>query len=239
MSPDRTEAALRLRRARHVVAFTGAGISAESGVPTFRGPQGLWKNYRPEDLANPIAFERDPELVWEWYRWRQSIVQGCEPNAGHRALVDLAGKVARTSLITQNIDGLHERAGSSPVVELHGNIWKTRCTKEGTVRPFQGELRCQCGAWLRPHIVWFGEALDRATLEDAFQAARTCDVLLAVGTSALVAPANMLPLLARSAGGTVIEVNLEPTPLTAQADFFLKGPAGEVLPELVRRAFPS
>ena len=158
------EAARLLARASRVTVLTGAGVSAESGVPTFRGPEGLWRNFRPEDLACPEAFARDPRLVWEWYAWRQGVVAGCQPNAAHLALVRMEREWPAFTLVTQNVDGLHERAGSSRVLELHGNLWKARCVAEGGVRDFQAGQdlppRCSRGALLRPHIVWFGESLE-------------------------------------------------------------------------------
>ncbi|MCE7873207.1 NAD-dependent deacylase [bacterium CPR1] len=238
MRPELAEAARILGRARRVVVLTGAGVSAESGVPTFRGEQGLWKTYRPEQLATPQAFSGNPELVWEWYQHRQSVVSSCAPNPAHHALAELEGRPGSITLITQNVDGLHRRAGSENVLELHGNIFRARCTREGGVRQFEGKLKCECGAWLRPHIVWFGEQLDPVILEGAFSAARRAEVFLAVGTSSLVAPANLLAGMAAQAGATVIEVNLAPTPLTVEADFFLQGPAGEVLPRLLAKDPP-
>jgi NAD-dependent deacetylase len=167
-------AAEALARARRVVALTGSGISAESGIPTFRGENGLWRRYRAEDLATPEAFARDPVLVWEWYDWRRSLIAPAEPNAGHRVLARWETLFDSFAVITQNVDGLHGKAGSREVVELHGNIWKTRCTREGTVRearetplPHLPPVCPDCGALARPHIVWFGEALDRSVLERA------------------------------------------------------------------------
>lgn len=185
-----------LHKARRIVVLTGAGVSAESGVPTFRGEEGLWKSYRPEELASAEAFEANPELVWEWYLLRQSVVAGCEPNPAHRALVELERRSSSFTLITQNIDGLHQKAGSLNVEELHGNLWRVRCTREGNPRDFSGQLKCECGAWLRPHIVWFGEALDSTMVALCFHAAERSEVFLVVGTSGLVAPANRLPRVA-------------------------------------------
>jgi len=235
----------RIRAARAVTAMTGAGISAESGVPTFRGADGLWRTYSAADLATPEAFTRDPGLVWQWYRWRQGIIGRAQPNAGHRALARLQSRLAAFSLITQNVDGLHQRAGSSGVIELHGNIWRARCLRgcgyveDGTGPGSSGEEDrvpvCPCGALLRPDVVWFGEALADDRIELAVQAARNCDVFLAVGTSSLVYPAAGLPLIAGRAGGVVVEVNLEDTPLTPHAGLVLRGRAAEVLPALESR----
>jgi NAD-dependent deacetylase len=233
------EAAARLRAARSVLALTGAGVSAESGVPTFRGPEGLWREFRPEHLATPEAFARDPKLVWEWYAWRRECVAACRPNAAHLALAALDAAVPSFLLATQNVDGLHALAGSRRMVELHGSLWRLRCTGCGTVtddrRPSLPELppRCPCGALLRPDVVWFGESLPAAALERAFAAASEADVVLVVGTSALVYPAAALPHTAQSAGAFVIEVNPEPTPLSGHADVSLRGRAALVLPALV------
>lgn len=226
-------------KARRVVVLSGAGISAESGIPTFRGEQGLWKTYRPEDLATPEAFAANPELVWEWYQWRHSVVAPCVPNPGHAALVELEQQAAEFTLATQNIDGLHTKAGSQNVLELHGSLWKVRCARDcGVLRDYDGNLKCDCGAWLRPHIVWFGEPLDHGTIGDAYAASKRCDLFLCVGTSGLVFPANQLPLAALQAGATVIEVNLERTSLSSVAHFFLAGKAGEVLPRLIAKDPP-
>lgn len=235
------EAAEVLARATRVVALTGAGVSAESGVPTFRGPGGLWRSHRPEELATPEAFRRDPKLVWEWYAWRQGVVTGCEPNAAHRALAAMEADWPGFTLITQNVDGLHARAGSSRPLELHGNLFRARCVKEGGVRDFTAaghELppRCACGELLRPHIVWFGESLDERTVERAVGAAEEAHVFLVIGTSALVTPAAMLPVIARRSGASVIEVNPEDTGATEVATHVLRGTAASVVPGLVQAA---
>lgn len=231
-----------LRGARSVAVLTGAGISAESGVPTFRDAQtGLWENYRPEDLATPEAFARDPGLVWGWYAWRRKLVGGVEPNAGHRALVDLESRVPCFTLATQNVDGLHRRAGSRNVLELHGDISRTVCSRERVVvdpEGLEGEPpRCpECGSYLRPDVVWFGEALPFEAFERAQEEARESDLFLSVGTSSLVQPAASLPQAALSGGATVVEVNPEPTPLTPHATYSLQSPAGEALPALLAAA---
>ncbi len=219
--------------------MTGAGVSAESGVPTFRGPGGLWRRFHPEDLATPEAFARDPKLVWEWYDWRRGIVAACEPNPGHAALASWEKRFPEFTLITQNVDGLHARAGSPRPLELHGNIWKVRCTAEGTISDNRDvPLReipphCPaCGALLRPHIVWFGETLDPDVLDRAFAAAAACEVMVVAGTSAIVHPAASLPGFAARAGAKIIEVNPDPTPLSGEADVSLRGKAGEILPRL-------
>ncbi len=231
-----------IEAARAVAVLTGAGISAESGIPTFRGAGGLWRQYRPEQLATPEAFARDPRLVWEWYDWRRQIIARAQPNPGHLALVRLEERAARFTLITQNVDGLHERAGSRRVIKLHGDIWMVRCLACG--QEFRDERaplpelppRCQCGGLLRPGVVWFGEALPPGAWEQAEQAARTADVFIVVGTSAVVYPAAGLAPLAQASGARVIEVNPEETPFSASVDCTLRGRAGEVLPELVGSA---
>jgi NAD-dependent deacetylase len=234
-----------LRRARHVVVLTGAGISAESGVPTFRDVMtGLWAQYHPQDLATPQAFARNPQLVWEWYAWRRELVSKVEPNAGHRALAELERHVPHFTLITQNVDGLHQRAGSQNVVEIHGNIMRTKCFEERTVVERweeTGEVppRCpNCGGPLRPDVVWFGEALPEQAFNEASGASLACDVFLCVGTSGIVEPAASLPHVALRRGARVALVNLEETPLLSENVDFLRGPAGSVLPALVQETWP-
>ena len=229
----------RLRRARHVAVLTGSGISAESGVPTFRDAQtGLWAKYRPEELATPEAFAREPKLVWRWYAWRREIVARAEPNAGHRAIVALAARVPRLTLITQNVDGLHQRAGSTDVIEFHGNLARSTCSREGIVtEPPDGDEvppRCpRCGAYLRPDVVWFGEMIPPPAMTRAFDAAQSCDIFLSVGTSSLVYPAAALAEAAHAAGACVVEINPERTPHSHFAAHLLAGPAGEMLPALL------
>ena len=232
----------RLRTAKRVVALTGAGISAESGVPTFRDAQtGLWAKYRAEELATPEAFLQNPRVVWDWYVWRRQLTDQAQPNPGHTALVEFQKRFETFTLITQNVDGLHARAGSRDVLELHGSIATTLCFDEQTpVIDFEDDgstsPRCpRCGGLLRPGVVWFGESLPRAILERAERAAATCDVLLSIGTSSLVHPAAGLPLLAKQRGALLIEVNPSPTPLTPHADQVLSGPAGQVLPQLLQQ----
>lgn len=230
----------RMKQARRVAALTGAGVSAESGVPTFRGKDGLWRSFRAEDLATPEAFARDPKLVWEWYDWRRNLIAPLSPNPGHRALARMETLFPGFTLITQNVDGLHRAAGSAAPVEMHGNIWMTRCAREGTVRenrqtPLpQIPPRCpQCGALLRPHIVWFGEALDPEILDRAFTAAREAELFFVIGTAAAVQPAASLAGVAGERGALVVEVNVEETPVTQLAGLSLRGPSGKILPELV------
>jgi NAD-dependent deacetylase len=201
----------------------------------------LWRQFRAEELATPEAFARDPALVWEWYDWRRGLIAKVEPNPGHITLAKWEKTFSEFALITQNIDGLHARAGSNNILELHGNIWKMRCTKEGTVTennmlPLK-EIppRCpSCGGLLRPHVVWFGEALDAEIIGRSLGLSSTCDVMLAIGTSAFVQPAASLPIRAADAGATVIEVNPDSTPLTSYADISVRGKAGEILPEIDR-----
>jgi NAD-dependent deacetylase len=224
-----------------IAVLTGSGISAESGVPTFRGQDGLWRTYRAEELATPHAFANNPDLVWEWYDWRRGLIAGCEPNAAHRTLAEMERECEDFVLVTQNVDGLHQRAGSERIVELHGNIWQVRCTSEGSVSPneevplSQVPPRCSCGALLRPHVVWFGESLDHSSLEEAYRAAEGCDLMLVIGTSAVVHPAASLPTVAKQSGAYLIEVNLERTPLSPHADEVILGPAAEELPRLWAR----
>lgn len=229
-----------LRGARRVTVLTGSGVSSESGVPTFRDAQtGLWARYEPQELATPEAFGRDPRLVWEWYQWRRDLVRQAEPNPGHRALVELERRVPTFSLATQNVDGLHRRAGSENVLELHGNIMRSKCSVEGVeAEPRTGDESVPppcpgCGAFLRPDVVWFGEALPEDVFAAASEAARNCDVFLSVGTSSLVYPAASLPSEAARSGAMLVEVNPDDTPLTPHADYALRGRAGEVLPVLV------
>lgn len=223
-----------------VVVLTGAGISAESNIPTFRDAMtGLWANYRAEELATPRAFAANPRLVWEWYEWRRGLVAGAEPNAGHLALVELERYVSDFTLVTQNVDGLHQRAGSRNVIELHGNITRTKCFNDGYIVeswPPTTEVppRCpDCGGYLRPDVVWFGEALPYQASQAAFDAAQHCDIFLSIGTSALVHPAASLPYEALMSGATVVEINPNETPLTGDATYVLHGPAGTILPALV------
>jgi NAD-dependent deacetylase len=229
------------QRYEPVVVLTGAGISAESGVPTFRGEDGLWRQYRAEELATPSAFERNPTLVWEWYDWRRGLIARCEPNAAHQALAEMESGFRDFVLVTQNVDGLHQRAGSGQVVQLHGNIWQVRCTAEGTIFDREdvplSEIppRCSCGALLRPHVVWFGEPPEADVLAAAYRAAERCRLMLVVGTSAVVQPAASLPVIAKQRGAYVIEINMEQTPLSSLADEVILGPAAEEVPRLWRR----
>ena len=230
-----------LRAARFVSVLTGAGASAESGVPTFRDAQtGLWAQFDPLELATPAAFARNPKRVWDWYAMRREMAGRVTPNPAHVALAVLERRVPEFVLITQNVDGLHQRAGSRRVVELHGNITRVRCSRDGTpaehwddTDPAAPPHCATCGAFLRPDVVWFEEMLPEDALADAADAASRCDVLLVVGTSAGVYPAAALPMLARRHGAQVVEINTATTPFSAQADHALRGKAGVVLPALV------
>jgi NAD-dependent deacetylase len=233
-----------LRNAQSIAVLTGSGISAESGVPTFRDVQtGLWARYDPMDLATPEAFARDPRLVWEWYAWRRGLVEGAAPNSGHEALAQLERHVPEFVLITQNVDGLHRRAGSQRIIELHGNIMRSKCSLEAVIlEPGEDDRdvppSCpRCGASLRPDVVWFGEMLPQEALEEAFESAQNCDLFFSIGTSSLVQPAASLPFEALRSAVAVVEINLDETPLSRHAEYALRGRVGEVLPALVRAAY--
>jgi NAD-dependent deacetylase len=229
-----------LRSSSRTVVLTGSGISAESGVPTFREAQtGLWERFEPQELATPEAFERDPRLVWDWYAWRRKLVAQAAPNPGHLALAEMQDLGQNFTLVTQNVDGLHQRAGSRDVIELHGNIRQTRCSVEGVeVEEFEESgsppVCPSCGGPLRPDVVWFGEMLPSGALDAASEAARGADLFLSVGTSSLVYPAAALPYEALESGATLVEINPGQTPLTPHANYALRGSAGDVLPRLIR-----
>ncbi len=238
MTSGLLEARQRLRAARAVFVLTGSGISAESGLPTFRGVNGLWRALRVEELASPEGFARDPELVWTWYNERRAAHARAEPNAGHRALAALEAGTADFTLATQNVDSLHLRAGSRNLLELHGNLREARCDRCGARRPLAGDFPLEaiahtCGGRFRPDIVWFGESLPPATWERAAAAASRADVVLVVGTSGLVNPAASLATRYPAATAFVIEVNPEATPITSRADAVLRGSAAALLPELL------
>lgn len=228
-----------LRRASRIAVLTGAGISAESGIPTFRGAGGLWRNFRAEDLATPEAFARDPKLVWEWYRWRRSVIAAAEPNAGHRALAELERSGKDFTLITQNVDGLHDRAGSRNILKVHGDIWTQRCVacgrerQEGGAAPEAMPCCAVCGAMERPGVVWFGEGLPEKTWKRAQQAAASAEAFLVIGTSAVVYPAAGLAGIAKAARAAVIEINIVETPVSAVADYSLRGPSAKLLPLVI------
>jgi NAD-dependent deacetylase len=232
------EAAKLLSQAKSVVVFTGAGISAESGIPTFRGKDGMWKKYRAEDLATPYAFERDPKKVWEWYDWRRGLIEKGGTNPAHKTIAEMEEYFPEFWVITQNVDGLHRKAGSKNVIEIHGNLWRVKCLKEGIIFDFidvpiqQIPPRCKCGSLIRPDVVWFGEALPISEMKKAFLQAEHCDVMLVVGTSALVQPAANIPFAAKANSAEIIEVNLNQTPISDIADISIFGKAGDVLPRI-------
>ncbi|MEM8532370.1 MAG: NAD-dependent deacylase [Chloroflexota bacterium] len=234
-----------LRNAQHVAVLTGAGISAESGIPTFRDAQtGLWAQYRPEELATPEAFMRNPRLVWEWYAWRRELVSRAAPNPGHFALATLQQHVPQVTVITQNVDGFHQQAGSQTVIELHGNITRTKCFDDNTIVdqwPETDEVPPQCPSCdglLRPDVVWFGESLPVEALTTAYSATTSCDLFFSIGTSALVHPAASLPYEALQCGIKVVEINPDATPLTGDVHYSLRGPSGVVLPDLLTATWP-
>lgn len=229
-----------LRRAQHVCVLTGAGISAESGVPTFRDAQsGLWAKYDPLDLATPEAFLRDPALIWRWYRWRRELVAGAAPNPGHLALARLAEIVPQLTLVTQNVDGLHQQAGSENVIEFHGNLFANRCLTEDCIVDGHDDSdvpTCPgCGGHVRPGVVWFGEAIPEQARNESFAAAENCDVFLSIGTSSLVFPAAGLAQVAKETGATVAEINPNPTGMAAYFDHAIEGKAGTVLPSILEK----
>jgi NAD-dependent deacetylase len=230
----------RLSAAKTVSVLTGAGVSAESGVPTFRDAQtGLWAKYQPEELATPRAFRKNPRLVWEWYAWRRKLVADADPNPAHFALAEMEAAFPQFHIITQNVDSLHQRAGSRNVIDLHGNITRTKCFDEGNVVnewPETGDVppKCpNCGGLLRPDVVWFEEQLPEDAMAWATHATDTCDVFLSIGTSTVVYPAANLPFVALRRGAMVVEINPQATPFTEKATFVIAGPAGVVLPRIV------
>lgn len=235
-----------LRNARHVAVLTGAGVSAESNIPTFRDAMtGLWSQYRPEELATPEAFAANPKLVWDWYQWRRELVSKASPNPGHKALAELEKWVPQMTLITQNVDSLHQRAGSKDVVELHGNISRVKCAhchrivndweeREDAPPPCPDE---NCAGLLRPDVVWFGESLPPETLHRSMEAARNCNIFFSIGTSAVVQPAASLIYLTMQENEPTVEINIQPTAQSGQVEYALCGPAGEILPKLLEEAF--
>ena len=223
----------RLADFERIVFFTGAGLSAESGIPTYRGHGGIWNEYNYEDYACQRAFDRDPDKVWDFHDKRRAAVAACEPNAGHRIISEVLRDKPATAIITQNIDGLHVRAGSRDLIELHGSLWRVRCDREGTVRddtsvPMQPR-RCACGAYFRPDIVWFEDQLDHRVLRRAQEALAQADLIVSIGTSGVVFPAAQLPRIAVAAGAVSVEINLEDTPVSELYQHRLRGKASELL----------
>ena len=220
----------------NVVVFTGAGVSAESGVPTFRGKDGLWNEFNVQELATPQAFATNPVRVWEWYRWRMELISEVEPNAGHRVISWMEGFFSEFTLVTQNVDGLHDRAGNHHIFKLHGDLWEARCvncdkTRKHTTVPLQSlPPECECGGLLRPGVVWFGELLPELEFSRSVAAVKECQLFFSVGTSAEVYPAAHLPMIAKENGAYVVEINIEPSALAYRADEVLNGKAGEILP---------
>jgi NAD-dependent deacetylase len=243
MPHSMAEITARLARAAAVTVLTGSGVSADSGIPTFRGTDGLWRNFRAEDLATPEAFSRDPYLVWEWYNWRRELIAAKQPNPAHYALAELeqrlSSRKARFRLITQNVDGLHRMAGSQLVTEIHGNIWRVRCTGCGRIAdnhdvPIRILPKCnECRAVLRPHIVWFGEALAEADLRESYAALESGEVFLIIGTSGIVYPAASFAPVAKATGAYVVEINLETTPYAGIVDRSFQGRAQDLVPALL------
>ena len=228
-----------LRAFERIVFFTGAGVSRESGIPTYRGKGGIWERFDYREVACQRAFDRDPEGVWDWHDERRAEALACEPNLAHRLIGEIQREKPATEVVTQNIDGLHQRGGAGRVIELHGSLWRVRCDREGIVRedfthPF-AERRCPCGDWWRPDIVWFEDPLDQETIRRAWTAIEGCDCLVSVGTSANVYPAAELPMVAMRAGAVTIEVNPEDTPLSGLYTHRLRGAATEMM----RRLWPG
>lgn len=227
---------IRFRDFERIVFFTGAGMSAESGIPTYRGSGGLWKEYNYEDYACQRAFDRQPEKVWDFHDARRKMVAGCEPNPGHRIVTQVQKQKPGTRIVTQNIDGMHQRAGATVEAELHGSLWRVRCDDDGVVREDltvpMDPRRCSCGAYWRPDIVWFEDALDHRVVRRAVEALEGCDLLVSVGTSAVVYPAAELPRIAMARGVPSVEVNLEETPMSALYQYRLRGKASDVLADL-------
>ena len=222
---------------QRILFFTGAGLSSESGIPTYRGKGGMWTEYDYEDYACQRAFERDPEKVWDFHDKRRAVVGACEPNEGHRIIAEVQREKPATAIVTQNIDGLHQRAGGTNVVELHGSLWRVRCDARGrhdavarddTSVPMSPR-RCACGAYWRPDIVWFEDSLQERTLARAQELLEQCDLLVTVGTSAVVYPAAQLPRIAMLCGAATVEINLEDTAVSSLYGHRLRGRASDLL----------
>ncbi len=231
MEQEAVKVAELLKAKPYTIVLTGAGISVESGIPTFRDRDGLWRKYEPSKLATPEAFKANPKLVWEWYAWRMNTIAKAEPNDAHKVLASMEERGMVRAVVTQNVDGLHQRAGSSNVIELHGSIWSARCVSCGwtttfTAPPEVVPPRCpMCGGLLRPGVIWFGEPLPERAWAMAYEEASRAEMMLVVGTSAIVYPAAHLPYVAKSMGAKIIEVNPEPTPLTPHADISVRAKA--------------
>lgn len=230
-----------LKNCQFLFVLTGAGVSKESGIPTFRDAlEGLWANYNPEELATPEGFRKNPSLVWQWYDSRRQKVKDVEPNPGHYALAQLQKLVPEFFLCTQNVDGLHVRAGSTDVIEIHGSISRFKCFDKGhEQKDVPYDLKeppvCACGSLVRPDVVWFNEPMPEKLLKQAFAAAEKSDVALVIGTSGLVYPAASIPFVAKQGGAKIIEINPNRTELTDSCDLFLAGPSGLILPQLVEQ----
>ncbi len=230
-----------VKAANSLVFFTGSGISAESGIPTFRGEDGIWKKFKPEELANFNAFICNPDLVWQWYQYRRMIIEKCKPNNGHKAIAEAEKYFKRVAVITQNVDNLHMQAGSKIIYELHGNITRNYCIDcnenfeiSNNISASETVPKCEkCNGLIRPDVVWFGESLPQDVWSKAEIAAETADICFVIGSSGLVYPAAQIPINAKSFGALLIEINTEETPLTSKADYFYKGKAGEILPALI------
>jgi NAD-dependent deacetylase len=227
----------RIKHASHIVFFSGAGMSAESGIATFRGKDGIWNKFKPEELANFDAFMKNPGMVWEWYQYRRDIVRHAVPNAGHLAIAEFQKYVPKITVITQNIDNLHKRAGSKNIFELHGNIERNYCIKCKTfyndIEKEEGVPKCRCGGLIRPDVVWFGEYLPEDQFEGAEIAASECDIFFVVGTSAVVYPAASLIYTAKHSNSFIVEVNIEETEISSLTNKSLIGKAGKILPEIL------
>jgi NAD-dependent deacetylase len=227
-----------IKSSKCITILTGAGVSAESGIPTFRGEDGLWKQYRAEELATPKAFKENPALVWEWYNWRREIIGKAKPNTTHYAIAKLEEISDDFLLITQNIDGLHKLAGSKNIVEIHGNIWETRCTKCEKIKedrriPIPILPYCECGGLLRPNVVWFGESIPSSHIEKALSYLKKTNLFISIGTSSLVQPSASFMLIAKEHSAICAEINLEETPNSHLADIKIYGKAGKILEKLL------
>lgn len=236
----KAELASKLKEAKSLLFFTGAGISAESGISTFRGKDGLWNKLKPEELANFNAFMKNPEMVWEWYQYRRQIVENTEPNLGHLAIAEFE-KYYNVNVVTQNVDNLHARAGSTNIDELHGSIIRNFCVdcneyfSSEKLKQSTGVPRCdKCNGLIRPDVVWFGETLRGDAFPNGEKAAKNCDICFVVGTSGIVYPAAYIPLTAKQYGAYIVEINIEPTDFSYQADYSIFGKSGEILPEILK-----